>query len=124
MVTALKLQLALCEQGFVVRKTTDNLEAYDAFLRGQESFFRVFAEGNKEANTHARQMFERAVELDPAYAQAYAQLGATYWLEWFERWNPTPQTLERAGELGPNAMTFDESLPSPHIQLGVVYLLK
>ncbi len=35
-VTTLKLQLTLQEQGYVVRKHTDNLEAYDAFLRGLE----------------------------------------------------------------------------------------
>src|SRR5207249_7239608 len=35
-VTTLKLQLALREQGWVVRKHTDNLEAYDSFLRGME----------------------------------------------------------------------------------------
>ena len=33
-VTTLKLQLTMEEQGYVVRKHTDNLEAYDAFLRG------------------------------------------------------------------------------------------
>ncbi len=124
MVTTLKLQLALWEQGFLVRKTTDNLEAYDAFLRGQEPFFRAFDEGNKEANTQARQMFERAVELDPQYAQAYARLGATYLLDWFSQWNPTPQTLERAGELAQKAVTLDESLPAPYIVLGAVYLFK
>ena len=37
-VTTLKLQLTLQEQGFLVRKTTDNLEAYDSFLRGVEYF--------------------------------------------------------------------------------------
>jgi adenylate cyclase len=36
-VTTLKLQLTLEEQGVLVRKTTDNLEAYDYFLRGLES---------------------------------------------------------------------------------------
>ena len=39
-VTTLKLQLTLQEQGILVRKTTDNLEAYDYFLRGMESFNR------------------------------------------------------------------------------------
>src|SRR5439155_21623094 len=36
-VMTLKLQLTLREQGYLVRKTTDNLEAYDAYLRGLES---------------------------------------------------------------------------------------
>src|SRR5262249_17598185 len=35
-VTTLKLQLTLEEQGYIVRKHTDNLEAYDCYLRGRE----------------------------------------------------------------------------------------
>src|SRR4029453_4888398 len=37
-VTTLKLQLTLQEQGYIVRKRTDNLEAYDAVLRGVEYY--------------------------------------------------------------------------------------
>src|SRR6266849_2621302 len=77
-VTTLKLQLTLEEQGFLVRKHTDNLEAYDSFLRGVEYYWRF----TKEANAQARQMFEKAVALDPQYAEAYAWLGAAYWREW------------------------------------------
>src|SRR5262249_28037353 len=54
-VTTLKLQLSLQEQGFLVRKTTDNLEAYDCLLRGVEQFFRR----TPEANAQARQLFEK-----------------------------------------------------------------
>ncbi len=43
-VTTLKLQLTLQEQGFIVRKTTDNPEAYDTFLRGMEFNARVTKE--------------------------------------------------------------------------------
>src|SRR5262249_27707511 len=77
-VTTLKLQLTLQEQGIIVRKRTDSLEAYDAFLRGQEYSWRV----TKEGNTQARQMYEKALALDPQYAEAYAWLGMTYWAEW------------------------------------------
>src|SRR5262249_41623649 len=48
-VTTLKLQLTLQEQGIIVRKHTDNLEAYDAFLRGVESSNRFTKEGNVQA---------------------------------------------------------------------------
>jgi len=77
-VTTLKLQLTLQEQGFIVRKHTDNLEAYDAVLRGVEYFWRF----TKETNEQARQMFEKALALDPQYAEAYTWLGWTYWREW------------------------------------------
>jgi TolB-like protein len=81
-VTTLKLQLTAMEQGFLVRKRTDSLEAYDSFLRGLESWWRAQYDIKKEALVQARQLFERATELDPGYGQAYAWLGATYWLEW------------------------------------------
>ena len=109
-VTTLKLQLTLQEQGYIVRKHTDNLEAYDSFLRGMEYFWRF----TKEANAQARQMFEKAVALDPQYAEAYAWLGWTYWLEWVWRWSADPQTLERALALAQQAVALDDSLPVAH----------
>ncbi|MBI3758121.1 MAG: tetratricopeptide repeat protein [Deltaproteobacteria bacterium] len=122
MVTTLQLQLSLQEQGILVKKTTDNLEAYDTFLRGQESWLHAYYERNKDAHTQARQLFERAVALDPHYAQAYSQLGLTYFLDWFYGWDQTPQTLERAGELARQAITLDGSLSVPHVGLSYVYL--
>jgi adenylate cyclase len=121
-VTTLKLQLTVMEQGFLVGKRTDNLEAYDYFLRGMEFYWRANYEMKKEALVQVRQMLERALELDPKYGQAYAMLGWTYWTEWFYRWNFTPQTLARAGELAQQAMLLDETLPGPHNLLGTVNL--
>jgi adenylate cyclase len=64
-VMTLKLQLTLHEQGYSVRcKHTDNLEAYDAALRGVYYVTRY----TKEANAQARQMYEKAIALDPQYA--------------------------------------------------------
>ena len=119
-VTTLKLQLTLWEQGFLVRKTTDNLEAYDSYLRGAESFYPL----TKEANLQARQMFEKAVELDPQYAEAYARLSWTLSREWIYQWGQDPQTLEQAFALAQKAVALDDSLPRAHRVLGVVYLWK
>src|SRR5712692_6437448 len=82
-VTTLRLQLTLQEQGYMVRKHTDNLEAYDSFLRGVEYYWR----STKEANAQAQQMFEKAVALDPQYAEAYVGLGWNYWQEWVMHWS-------------------------------------
>lgn len=101
-VTTLKLQLTLWEQGVPVRKTTNNLEAYNYFLRGQEHIFRF----TREANVQARQMFEQAIELDPQYAGAYASLGATYFFAGYHQWNKDPQELERALALAQQAVAL------------------
>jgi TolB-like protein/Tfp pilus assembly protein PilF len=119
-VTTLKLQLALQEQGYIARKRTDNLEAYDAFLRGMEAYSRF----TKETNIQARQMFEKAVALDPQYAEAYAWLGSTYDLEWTWRWSADPQSLERALALTQQAVALDNSLPVTHSVLSTLYAAK
>jgi adenylate cyclase len=119
-VTTLKLQLTLQEQGYIVHKTTDNLEAYDAFLRGAEYFWRL----TKEANAQARQQFEKAVALDPQYAAAYAYLSVTYSAEWLLRWSADPQSLERALTFAQQAIALDDSLPTAHAALSNVYTLQ
>jgi tetratricopeptide (TPR) repeat protein len=116
-VTTLRLQLTLREQGYLVSKTTNNLEAYDYVLRGIECIFRF----TKEANAQARQMFEKALELDPQYAAAYTFLGSTYWLERAFGWSPDPQNLERALELAQKALALDDSLPVAHSLLSLLY---
>jgi adenylate cyclase len=117
-VLALKVKLTPEEQERFRRAPTNNLEAYDYYLRGWGSMFLT-----KEANAQARQMCERAIELDPQYAAAYARSGLTYWIEWFW-YGGQDQTLERAFELAQKAVALDESLPVAHLILGWVYLMK
>jgi adenylate cyclase len=119
-VTALKVKLTKDEQARFQHAPTNNLEAYDYFLRGQEQFWR----GTKEANAQARQMYEKAIELDPHYAGAYAMLGHTYVEEWINQWNQDPQILERAFELAQKAVALDDVLPLAHGILGRVYQWK
>jgi adenylate cyclase len=117
-VTTLKLQLSLIEQGALVHKTTDNLEAYDAFLRAFEYCCRF----TKEANAKGRQLYEKAIELDPRYADAYAALGGTYLNEWVYQWSQDPQVLQRALELAQKAIAIDDSVPGAYGVLGAVHL--
>src|SRR5713101_5488619 len=119
-VTTLNLQLDLMQRGTDVRQTTDNLEAYDDFLRGLE-YRQTLSE---DRNAKARQMFEKAIGLDPKYAQAYAYLGLTYWLDWVSQWTHDPHTLDRAFQLGQQAIALDDSLPVAHMVMGLIYVFK
>jgi adenylate cyclase len=116
-VTTLNLQLTLQEQGILVRKRTNSLEAYDTFLRAADYFYRF----TKEGNTQARSLFEKTTELDSRYAEAYAFLGWTYMSAWIHQWSPAPQTLQQALELEQQALALDDSLPRAHFVLSSVY---
>lgn len=119
-VAALEVKLTKGEQGHLGRVPTDSLEAYDCLLRGWEYYLRL----TKEAHAQARQMYERAIELDPKYAEAHALLGLIYWLEWAFQWSQNPQTLERAFVLAQRAIALDDFLPRAHTVLGLIYLWK
>ena len=69
--TTSNLQLSLTQQGVVIPRSTENVEAYDDLLRGMEYLLAL----TKDGNTKARQMFEKAVALDSRYALAYAEMG-------------------------------------------------
>jgi adenylate cyclase len=69
-------------------------------------------------------MYERAIDLDPEFAAAYAFLGLTHFHEWAFGWSQDPQSLEQAFELAQRAIALDDSLPEAHAILGEVYLWK
>ena len=82
-----------------------------------------FARLTKEANIQAQQMFEKAIALDPQYAEAYARLGVDYWWNGSNQWNPNPQTW--SGRLRwDNRPLLWMTLVLPHGILGAAYLWK
>jgi len=69
-VDALKIELGIAAGGTLVDIGTSNREAYDWYLRGKDA---VFA-GTAEEFQRGIEYFEHAIEIDPAYADAYAYL--------------------------------------------------
>jgi adenylate cyclase len=119
-VAALKVKLTEDEQESIVYKDTNNLEAYDYNLRGLESINRY----TKESIAEARQMLEKAINIDPKYASAYSNLGKCHWADWANGWSQNPQLLEHAFELSQRAIALDDSLTSARVVLSDVYLWK
>lgn len=105
------------EEERLAHRLTGSPEAYDLWLRGRrfESFF------TKEANLESRQLFERAIELDPDFAAAYASLGTAYSLAAESSWIPDPPAgFAKALELTEKAVALDETLPQAHWALARV----
>jgi len=104
-VTTLNLQLNLTEKGVRVVKRTDNLEAYDYFLRGLE----FFQDRTKETSEQAREMFEKAIELDPKYSDAYARLGSVLLTAQVNQWSHDPHGFEQVIQLEQRSIALDNS---------------
>ena len=79
---ALKVSLSESEEQLLAKKPTDDLRAYDFYMRGQELLYR---RGRKN-NDAAVQMFERALAIDASLAPAYAGLAQAYayMYEWYD----------------------------------------
>jgi TolB-like protein/DNA-binding winged helix-turn-helix (wHTH) protein len=119
-VTTLHLELALAQKGLLIPRSTENLEAYDDFLRGMEYLVRV----TKEGHTKARPLLEKAVELDPKYAWAYAALGLNSCVGWTHAFNADSNAMEQAFKMEQRAIALDDSLSFPHGVMGLIFSLE
>ena len=101
---ALRIKLSPHEARAIASKPTENLQAYDCYLRARAFARRV----TRTDLDFALQMYERAIELDAVFAVAYAGLANVcgLYFEWHERdarWiEKGTHASERALELAPN----------------------
>jgi adenylate cyclase len=98
---------------------TDNLDAYDDYLRGVKYAWSLTENGI----VNARQMFEKAVELDPTYAEAYGALGYMYFAGWLNQWSEfESDALDRAIKLEQQTIALDDGSALAHALLGRLYM--
>jgi DNA-binding winged helix-turn-helix (wHTH) protein/TolB-like protein/Tfp pilus assembly protein PilF len=106
------------ERRRIAKRYTHSLEAYEHFLRGQAQL--LARQG--EEYLQARASYEKAIELDPKFARAYAGLAMTYAMD---RRQPTvtqsSAALKRALELAETARQIDPDIPEVHWALGFVH---
>jgi adenylate cyclase len=119
-VGVLKVRVIEVELERVKHKDTSKLNAFECVLQGRWYSHRY----TKQANAQAREFYERAIELDPDFASAYAGLGWTYFAEWSNQWSEDPECLDRAFSFGKMAVLLDDALSVAHSLLGHVYLWK
>jgi len=118
MVDALSVKLTTAERERLARKDTNSIAAYDAFLRGEERFFRYARASNREA----RALFQQAIDIDPQYSRAHAMLGWTHVFDFMNGWSDAPaQSLSMAERYATSALEINASLPLAYFVRGLVY---
>jgi tetratricopeptide (TPR) repeat protein len=115
--SALDLALQRPEQEAMAAKPTEDLRAYDFYLRGNDYLDRP---GDPDGLRTAEEMYTKATELDPTFALAFARLArARIWQFHFSE--RTGGRLSSARSAVDSALRLQPGLPEAHLALGQIY---
>jgi TolB-like protein/Tfp pilus assembly protein PilF len=117
-VTALRVILSEDEKRAIEKVPTVNVEAYDCYLRGRQ-FFHQF---RKQSLEFARQMFNKAIEIDPTYALAYAGV-ADCCSVLYTNFDASDANLTNADVASRRALKLAPQLAEAHVARGLAVSL-
>ena len=117
-VKALRVMLSDEEKRAIEKVPTENVQAYEYYLRGRQYFHQFRRKGIQ----FARRMFERAIEVDPGYALAYAGT-ADCCAFLYMYWDGSKANLESADSASRKALELDPELAEAHASRGFAFAL-
>ncbi len=109
----LNTELSDAERNKIEKKPTNNLEAYNLYLKGLH--FINIGLANKSIP-----YFEQAIEKDPEFAFAYSYLAVAYSVLAYRGILSPNKTIKKVKELTQNAIVLDPSVGQPHLSLAAV----
>jgi adenylate cyclase len=117
-VKALRIVLSEEEKKAIEKPSTENVQAYDYYLRGRT----FFHQHRRTSMEFARQMFTRAIEVDPNYAKAYAGIADCCSIL-FMYFDARESNLKQADKASQKALELDPDLAEAHSARGLSYSL-
>jgi TolB-like protein/Flp pilus assembly protein TadD len=111
---SLALELLPSQKGPLVRSPTNDSRAHEAYLKGLHYMSNITGENYERAKIY----FEQAVQLDPAYAPAYAGLANYYWST---DKLPPQLAMPKAEQYALKSLQLDETLPEAHTALAGIH---
>lgn len=111
----LRLRLSGREKQRLAKHCTENREAYQAYLRGQYMASKYTKDGMGKAIDYFRQ----AIEIDSAFALAYAGLAMSYWNVSAVQFAPT-DVMPKAREAARKALEIDPQLAESHAAVALI----
>ena len=117
-VKALRVVLTEEEKRAIEQPRSENIEAYEYYLRGRQFFYQF----REKALQFARRMFTRAIEIDPEYARAYAGI-ADCSSQLYKYWDASAANLEQADAASRKALELAPDLAEAHAARGFALTL-
>lgn len=109
----LRLQLTRTQKNRLVKRHTENAEAYQLYLRGRYHWDKWTREGFSKGMEY----FHQAVEKDPGYALAHAGLADSYTLLGWNSYLPPKEAFPKGKAAAMKALKFEEDLAEAHTSL-------
>ncbi|HSE40378.1 MAG TPA: protein kinase [Acidobacteriota bacterium] len=97
------------------KRPTNNIEAYQLYLKGRYYWNKRTHEGFQKAKDY----FQQALDKDPTYALAYSGLADYYAQPGYNRL-PVQETIPKAFSTARKALELDPNLAEPHVVLGLL----
>jgi adenylate cyclase len=113
-----KVMLTESEKKAIAKAPTADVKAYDYYLRGRQFFYQF----RRRGYDFARQMFTRAIEIDPGYARAYAGVADCY-SYLYMYWDASEANLQAAEDASRKALLLDPGLAEAHVSRGLAISL-
>jgi TolB-like protein/Tfp pilus assembly protein PilF len=118
-VGAAAVRLTRFERDRALAKPTESLAAYEYVLRGREHLSRA----TRDSSDEAQDMFQRAIDLDPSYAAAFAELGLSLIEAVTSGWTEfVADDLGRAEELAQKALSLDPASTTAYRLLAEIHM--
>jgi serine/threonine protein kinase/Flp pilus assembly protein TadD len=117
-VKALRVVLSENEKRAIEQARPENVQAYEYYLRGRQ-FVHQYREKSLQ---FARRMFQRAIEVDPSFARAYAGLAdvSSMLYQW---WDASDANLSQAETASRKALDLAPDLAAAHASRGFALTL-
>jgi TolB-like protein/Tfp pilus assembly protein PilF len=109
----IKIKLFGSNKEAVLKNYTENIDAYQLFLKGRYHYNKLTPSGFKEAIDY----FKAAIAIDPNYTIAYAGLSYCYYDSYYWKWLPKQQSLPLAIEAANKAVLLDDQSADSHFAL-------
>jgi len=118
-VNALDLTLGAGERAALQTRPTENLEAYQAYLRGRENSARDYY--SRENRLRTVSILEEAVALDPDFALAWAALSEEHSYIYHLGYDATQARRDEARRTVDRALQIHPNLPEAHLARGLYF---
>jgi serine/threonine protein kinase/tetratricopeptide (TPR) repeat protein len=118
-VKALRVILTEGEKKQIAKSRTENVQAYDYYLRGRQYFHQL----RRKSLEYARQMFNKAIEIDPEYARAYAGVADSCSML-YTYFDAREFNLRQADIASQKALALEPELAEAHVARGLAVSLR